>query len=172
MTFDGLPKQCFTLVEHGHFLARIPLYDLMSQPFHISIQALSLFWTLFFTRLAAEWVIYVQPELVAYCWGTHMKQCRYWNCFILSNTNINVNSSEFPYLDVFPPCPRMVHFPGQPETKEKFLPHVTPQYSSTESHLEQMEKTIATVPRLNFLNQGRILWFGIVRNARYNPLGV
>lgn len=70
MAFDRLPKQCFTLVEHFYFLAWIPLYDLMSQQFHISIQALSLLWTLF-TRLATEWVIYVQPEFVACCWGTH-----------------------------------------------------------------------------------------------------
>lgn len=57
MAFDRLPKQCFTLVDHFHFLTRIPLYDLMSHQFHISIHALSLFWTLF-TRLASEWVIY------------------------------------------------------------------------------------------------------------------
>lgn len=32
-----------------------------------------------------------------------MKKCRYWNCFIILNTYINVSGVEFPYLDGFFP---------------------------------------------------------------------
>lgn len=72
---------------------------------------------------------------------------------------------------LFPCLPGWCIFSGSQKLKRSFLPHVTPQYSSTESHLEQMEKTIATAHRLNFLKQGHIFCFRIVRNTRYNSLG-